>query len=103
VLGIYYLTRSATDKRGREEVLAPDEVRIAYDGRRGRPAAAIRVRIDGKVVDTTVGRVLLYEVVPKEVPSRRQQVMKKKDLAELNRRHVPELRPEGHGTAWRTT
>jgi len=36
------------------------------------------------MVDTTVGRVLLYEVVPKEVPFEYvNKVMKKKDLAEL--------------------
>ena len=28
----------------------------------------IHVRVNGKIVDTTTGRVLLYEMVPREVP-----------------------------------
>ena len=44
----------------------------------------IHVRVDGKIVETTTGRVLLYEVVPPEVPfDLVNRVMKKKDLAEL--------------------
>jgi DNA-directed RNA polymerase subunit beta' len=85
VLGIYYLTRQRDGQAGEgKKFSAPDEVRIAYDGGAVGLQAAIRVRIDGKMVDTTTGRVLLYEVVPKEVPFEYvNKVMKKKDLAEL--------------------
>ncbi|HLN91169.1 MAG TPA: DNA-directed RNA polymerase subunit beta', partial [Patescibacteria group bacterium] len=85
VLGIYYLTRQRDGQTGEgKKFSAPDEVRIAYDGGAVGLQAAIRVRIEGKMVDTTVGRVLLYEVVPKEVPFEYvNKVMKKKDLAEL--------------------
>ncbi|HEX8042262.1 DNA-directed RNA polymerase subunit beta' [Candidatus Deferrimicrobium sp.] len=85
VLGIYYLTRQRDGQMGEGKTFsAPDEVRIAYDGGAVGLQAAIRVRIDGKMVDTTTGRVLLYEVVPKEVPFEYvNKVMKKKDLAEL--------------------
>jgi DNA-directed RNA polymerase subunit beta' len=85
VLGIYYLTRQRDGQTGEgKRFSASDEVRIAYDGGAVGLQAAIRVRIDGKMVDTTTGRVLLYEVVPKEVPFEYvNKVMKKKDLAEL--------------------
>jgi DNA-directed RNA polymerase subunit beta' len=85
VLGIYYLTRLREGRKGQEKRFSgPEEVRIAFDGGGVELQAAIKVRIDGKMVDTTVGRVLLYEVVPKEVPFEYvNKVMKKKDLAEL--------------------
>ena len=85
VLGIYYLTRQRDGQIGEgKKFSGPDEVRIAYDGGAVGLQAAIRVRIEGKLVDTTTGRVLLYEVVPDEVPFEYvNKVMKKKDLAEL--------------------
>ena len=85
VLGIYYLTRQRDGQTGEGKTFAaPDEVRIAYDAGAVGLQAAIRVRIEGKMVDSTTGRVLLYEVVPKEVPFEYvNKVMKKKDLAEL--------------------
>ena len=85
VLGIYYLTRLREGRKGQERRFSgPEEVRIAYDGGAVELQAAIRVRVGGQTVDTTVGRVLLYEVVPKEVPFEYvNKVMKKKDLAEL--------------------
>ncbi|HEX9204493.1 MAG TPA: DNA-directed RNA polymerase subunit beta', partial [Candidatus Deferrimicrobiaceae bacterium] len=85
VLGIYYLTRLREGhKRQEKRFSGPEEVRIAYDGGGVELQAPIQMRIGGKTVETTVGRVLLYEVVPKEVPFEYvNKVMKKKDLAEL--------------------
>jgi len=85
VLGIYYLTRQRDGQIGEGKKFAgPDEVRIAYDGGAVGLQAAISVRIEGKLIETTAGRVLLYEVVPDEVPFEYvNKVMKKKDLAEL--------------------
>jgi len=85
VLGIYYLTRQRDGQIGGGKKFAgPEEVRIAYDGGAVGLQAEIHVRIEGKMVETTTGRVLLYEVVPDEVPFEYvNKVMKKKDLAEL--------------------
>ena len=85
VLGIYYLTRQRDGQVGEgKRFSGPEEVRIAYDGDAVGLQAAIHVRIEGKMVETTTGRVLLYEVVPDEVPFEYvNKVMKKKDLAEL--------------------
>src|SRR4029078_4258617 len=52
---------------------SPEEVRMAYDHGELDLQAAIRVRTgaDGaprEIVATTVGRVLLYEIVPKQLP-----------------------------------
>jgi len=95
VLGLYYLTRQRPFSKGeynpknkgmqiRGVYSSPDEVRIAYDHGQVALHAAIKVRIDGKMVDTTVGRVILYEIVPKQLPFEFiNKVMTKKQLAEL--------------------
>ena len=85
VLGIYYLTRHRGERKGEgKRFSGPEEVRIAYDAGEVDLQSPIRVRISGKTVESTTGRVLLYEVVPKEVPFEYvNKVMKKKDLAEL--------------------
>jgi len=42
----------------------PGEVRSAYDAEAVDLHATIRVRMNGMIVDTTVGRILLYEIIP---------------------------------------
>ncbi len=77
VLGCYYLTRERPfafgefkeDEQGRTigGVFAnPDEVRIAYDAGQVHLQARIKVRMDGKMETTTVGRILLWEIIPYE-------------------------------------
>ena len=59
-------------------------MRIAYDQGEVDLQAPITVRINGERVETTVGRVLLYEVVPEVIPFKEfNRVMKKKELANL--------------------
>ncbi|HYB99335.1 MAG TPA: DNA-directed RNA polymerase subunit beta' [Candidatus Limnocylindrales bacterium] len=68
VLGLYYMTRQRPGALGEGKIFANfDEVRVAYDQGAVHLHAAVKVRHNGKLVDTTVGRVLVYEIVPKEV------------------------------------
>jgi len=85
VLGLYYLTRERPNVKGAGKVLAsPAEVRIAYDQGEIALQARIRVRVDGEMYDSTVGRVLLYEIVPPQIPFRDvNHVMKKRELGNL--------------------
>ncbi len=85
VLGLYYLTRERPNVKGAGKVLAsPAEARIAYDQGEVALQARIRVRVDGEAYDSTVGRVLLYEIVPPQIPfSEVNHVMKKKELGNL--------------------
>lgn len=89
VLGIYYMTRERVLQKGerREDIRAfasPREVRIAYDAGELDLHAAIKVRINGKIEETTTGRVLLYEVFPSDLPfSLINRVMNKKELRNL--------------------
>ena len=56
VLGIYYLTRERPFSKGEGKVFSnPLEVRIAYDAGELDLHAAIKVRIEGKLQETTTG------------------------------------------------
>jgi DNA-directed RNA polymerase subunit beta' len=69
VLGIYYLTKEKKGAKGEGKVFSsPEEVRIAYDAGEVSEHARIKVRMNGSFVDTTAGRVIFSEIVPKEVP-----------------------------------
>ena len=85
VLGLYYMTRERLGARGTGRLFANrQEVRIAYDQDVVDLQARVTVRIDKKRVETTVGRALLYEVVPSTIPFEEiNRVMKKKELANL--------------------
>ncbi|NIQ40187.1 MAG: DNA-directed RNA polymerase subunit beta' [Proteobacteria bacterium] len=85
VLGIYYMTKQRPESRGEGKVFSnPEEVRIAYDGGVVDLHAGIKVRMNGEVVDTTVGRIILSEIVPEEVPfSIINKVMNKGELGNL--------------------
>jgi DNA-directed RNA polymerase subunit beta' len=96
VLGLYYMTRErpyargcyrdGSEKKGdfRGIYASPEEVRMAFDSEETDLHARIRVRIDGKLVDTTVGRVLVGEILPEELdfPSV-NKVLDKKALSGL--------------------
>ena len=57
---------------------------MAYDAAEVDLHAGIQVRINGKREDTTVGRILLYEILPETVPfSAVNKVMNKKELRSL--------------------
>ncbi len=85
VLGLYYMTRERIHARGEGKVFAnPGEVRIAYDHGVVDLQAKVRVRIDGEMYDTTVGRILLSILLPDSVPFREvNKLMSKKALAKL--------------------
>ncbi|MBX3025361.1 DNA-directed RNA polymerase subunit beta' [bacterium] len=85
VLGLYFMTRERPEATGAGRRFAnTEEVRIAYDHGSIGLHTPISVRMDGAMVESTVGRVLLYEIVPAEIPfSEVNKVMKKKELGNL--------------------
>ncbi len=91
VLGLYYMTRDRAFAKGEGKKFSSfDEVRVCYDQGEVDLQAKINVRVpasaggDGKLVETTTGRVLLYEICPAELPFREvNKVMKKKELGGL--------------------
>ena len=85
VLGCYYMTRERPGSRGEGMIFSnPEEVRIAFDAGQLELHAAIVVRINGEMVETTTGRILLRETVFDDIPYEFiNQVMDKKALGEL--------------------
>jgi DNA-directed RNA polymerase subunit beta' len=85
VLGCYYLTKVRGGAKGEGRIFANfSEVRIAYDQGVVALQARIKVRLKGELVDTTVGRVLFYESVPKELAfSSVNRQMDKRAMSEL--------------------
>ncbi len=82
ILGIYYMTKPRDGQKGEGMVFSsPDEVRIAYENGVCSINARVKVRVDGELYDTTVGRVLFYEIVPKDVPFKQiNRLFTKKEL-----------------------
>ncbi len=85
VLGLYYMSRERLLVTGEGKIFSsPEEARMAYDHGAVHLQAKIRVRIKGELVDTTVGRVILGELLPDKVPfAEVNKVMSKKILARL--------------------
>ena len=85
VLGCYWLTKEEADARGEGKIFSsPEEVRIAYDADEVAIHARIRVRIENAIIDTTVGRVLLGEILPRGIPfSAANMLMTKKAVGML--------------------
>ena len=98
VLGLYYMTREAINAKGEGRVFADlQEVDRVYRSGDAELHAKVKVRIsetvndsDGnsthctRIVDTTVGRALLFQIVPAGLPfSIVNQPMKKKAISNL--------------------
>jgi DNA-directed RNA polymerase subunit beta' len=86
VLGLYYITKGRKNVKGEGLVFANiEEVIYAYQRKIVDVHALIKLRIaPTKFVDTTVGRVLLYEKLPRDIDfSLVNRTMKKKDVGNL--------------------
>src|SRR6186997_2736131 len=85
VLGIYYMTRAREFAHGEGRVFSsPAEVRAAYDHHEVHLQAKVVCRIDGKRKETTVGRVLLWDIVPRRLGfDAVNKVLDKKQLGNL--------------------
>ncbi len=85
VLGIYYMTRERLNVKGEGKAFSSkEEVLAAWYTGAVHLQARVKVRIGEKLVDTTVGRVILSEVLPEEIPfDLVNKVMRKKDINAL--------------------
>jgi DNA-directed RNA polymerase subunit beta' len=69
VLGLYYMTRERVGVPGEGSVFSgPGEARIAFDHGVAHLQAKVKVRIDGELVSTTIGRIVVGELLPETVP-----------------------------------
>ena len=85
VLGCYWLTKERKGARGEgKSFYGPEEVRMAYDADQVEEHARIKVRMDDGLISTTVGRVILGEILPAMLPfSAVNREMTKKELGRL--------------------
>jgi len=78
VLGCYYLTKYREGEYGEGTIFSsPDEAIIAYNSKAVGLHAKIKVRVDGKLIETTVGRTIFNQIVPKEMGFFNQLLIKK--------------------------
>ncbi|PYM62036.1 MAG: DNA-directed RNA polymerase subunit beta' [Candidatus Rokuibacteriota bacterium] len=91
VLGIYYLTKERLGTperpvRGEGRLFSDtEEVRIAYDNEDVDLQARIRLRWNGEVIETTVGRTLFNGIVPEPLRFVNQELKKKEVTALVGR------------------
>src|SRR5205809_1651319 len=85
VLGCYWLTKERAGCKGEGKVFgSPEEVRIAFDSRELEEHARIKVRIEGNLVQTTVGRVILSDELTPGLPfANANKLMTKKEMTKL--------------------
>ncbi len=98
VLGLYYATRDRINAKGEGMIFADiAEVQRALDNAQVEVTAKVAVRLtewvkdangefmaETKLVDTTVGRALLSEILPKGLPfSNINKALKKKEISKL--------------------
>ena len=85
VLGLYYLTIDRKFRPGEGRIFADaEEVRIAYDSGEVDLHARVKVRMDGELVATTPGRIILKEVIPDIIPFPViNRIMDKKSIGQL--------------------
>jgi DNA-directed RNA polymerase subunit beta' len=83
VLGSYYITKEMPGDKGEGKVFGSvQEVVIAFESKQVGKHARIKVRRNGKLIETTVGRVLFNMVIPAGLPYI-NRVMTKKELGDL--------------------
>ena len=85
VLGIYYLTKEKKGAKGEGKIFAnTEDVRIAYDAGILGEHATIKVRMNGDFIETTTGRILFSEILPKAIPfSMVNRDITKKEIGKL--------------------
>jgi DNA-directed RNA polymerase beta' subunit len=85
VLGLYYLSKERDDARGSNKLFADiDEIMIALESGTLDINAKVRTKVDGQLIFTTAGRLIIKSILPDFVPiSLWNKVLKKKDIAAL--------------------
>ena len=85
VLGMYYMSRVRPYARGYDKVFSSrEEAQFAYHTGNLHLQAPIKIRLDGKLIETTVGRTFIYDITPKALGYEAiNKILNKKELAKL--------------------
>ena len=78
VLGCYYLTKVRAGAKGEGKIFSSmDEVIIAYNSKAVDLHAKIKVKVDEQLLETTVGRVIFNQIVPRDMGFINELLVKK--------------------------
>ncbi|NLG86394.1 MAG: DNA-directed RNA polymerase subunit beta', partial [Firmicutes bacterium] len=84
VIGAYYLTSVKEDAIGAGRYfISPEEALMAYNAGELSLQAPIKIRLEGKLVETTLGRVIFYHDLPEGLHYHLNEVVDKKTLGKL--------------------
>ncbi len=85
VLGIYYISLEKNGVKGSNKLISNvDEINIALEQGALDIHAKVRTRIDGRLIHTTAGRLLIKAILPDFVPAELwNRTMKKKAINEI--------------------
>ncbi len=85
VLGSFYMTMERPFAPGEGKIFKDrEEVFLAYLSGEVHLQAKVKVRMNGKLIDTTVGRVIFSTIVPEEIPFEEyNKPLRKKELQDL--------------------
>jgi len=79
VLGSYYITRAKSKQPGEGSIYySNDEALLALDNEWVTLHAKVKLAVDGKMIPTTVGRILFNSIVPKGLPYYNELITKKR-------------------------
>ena len=68
VLGCYYMTKAMPGDVGEGKLFSSiKEAIISYNNKKTGLHARVKVRVDGKIIDTTMGRILFNQIVPEQI------------------------------------
>ncbi len=85
VLGLYYLSKAKENAKGANKLFANiDEIMIALDADVVEIQTKIKTVVDGRIIFTTVGRMIIKSILPDFVPEELwNRLLKKKDIGNL--------------------
>src|SRR5450759_317525 len=83
VLGCYFLNALKTGAKGEGKVFSnPDQAMLAQVFGHVHLQALVKVRTDGEIVETSVGRIIFNRQLPEDFPSQ-NRIVGKKEIAEI--------------------
>jgi DNA-directed RNA polymerase subunit beta' len=83
VLGCYFLTKAKIKEKGEGKSFSDrDEALMAYNCGEIALQSRVKVRIDGKIMDTTAGRIIFNDILPAGTPFVNKE-LKKKDIINI--------------------
>ena len=85
ILGLYYLTLEKDKVKGEHKIFTNlNEALMALEHKKVDIHAKVRTLIDGQIITTTVGRMIIKNILPDFVPAEYwNKILKKKDIGAL--------------------